>query len=351
MTLTVSGRALTATAVTAAAVTVTAAAAIAAPGGGGAARAGLAKRPSVIAHDGALTRSQQRAAARYWTPARMKAALPQRESAAGDAAARDAWLDGDSQGRGLRWVHGGTVEQATGKVFFTLNGTDYACSGTVIRSPDADVVLTAAHCVGDGGGDWATNWTFVPGYRDGTGPYGAFTARRFFVSPQWEDAGGGSAGAEGYDFAFVTVNPPVATDGDGDAPGNGGAAGVPGMGGPPGGLLPPGLPVAFGGLPRAATAYVFGYPAEPPFSGLYSDYCAGPATAAPVPGTTGLRCAMTAGDSGGPWLAGFDPRTGTGTVVAVTAFKYGGDMSVLYGTALGPAARELYQEASALASG
>lgn len=289
---------------------------------------------AALAHDGALTQSQQRAAARYWTPARMKAAVRDgssdaRASAAAAAATRDAWLDGDSGGDGLRWVHGGVVERATGKVFFTLNGTDYVCSGTVIRSPHADVVLTAAHCVGDGEHDWATNWTFVPGYRDGSAPYGAFTARRLFVSPRWADAGSDAPGAEGHDFAFVTVNP---------ATGPGGA----------GRRLPPGLRVAFAGVPQAVTAYVFGYPAEPPFSGLYSNYCAGPSMVAPMQGTTGLRCGMTAGDSGGPWLAGFDPRTGTGTVVAITTFKYSGDPSMLYGTALGPAARELYEEASAL---
>jgi hypothetical protein len=112
--------------------------------------------------------------------------------------------------------------------------------------------------------------------------------------------------------------------------------------------LPAGQPVAFTTAPGTGTqTYVFGYPAESPFSGQYSNYCAGPTAAAQLSGTVALRCDMTAGDSGGPWLTRFDPRTGTGTVVAVTTFKYSGDTAVLYGTALGPADRELYEEASA----
>ena len=60
-----------------------------------------------------------------------------------------------------------------------------------------------------------------------------------------------------------------------------------------------------------------------------------------------IACAMTAGDSGGPWLTGFSPQTGTGTITAVTAYKLSGDLRTLYGTVLGPAARALYLRASA----
>ena len=62
-------------------------------------------------------------------------------------------------------------------------------------------------------------------------------------------------------------------------------------------------------------------------------------------GVTRTRCAMTAGDSGGPWFAGFSPRTGTGTIVAITTYKISANPRVLYATVLGPAARVLYQEA------
>ena len=59
---------------------------------------------------------------------------------------------------------------------------------------------------------------------------------------------------------------------------------------------------------------------------------------------------MTAGDSGGPWLAGFRPRSGRGQVAAVTTYKMSGDLAVLYGAVLGPRARALYQRAVRLSS-
>jgi V8-like Glu-specific endopeptidase len=252
-------------------------------------------------------------------------------AAAGTAARGGAWVAGDTAGRGLRLVHGGPAAAATGKIFFTLGGSDFVCSGALVRSKHAYVVLTAAHCVRNGRGQWATNWTFVPGYKDGTDPYGQYTARRFFVSPRWT---GPDTGSERYDVAFVRVTP-VTTDGRRSRR----AAG------------PAGLPIRFAATQTVtgpSVAYVFGYPALAPYTGLYANYCAGQAAAAAIrPGSVRTLCAMTAGDSGGPWLAGFSPRTGTGTVTAVTAYKLSANMQALYGTVLGPSARALYQKASA----
>ena len=54
---------------------------------------------------------------------------------------------------------------------------------------------------------------------------------------------------------------------------------------------------------------------------------------------------MTAGDSGGPWLAGFSPRPGSGEVAAVSTYKVSDDLRVLYGAVLGPQARSLFNQA------
>ena len=126
-----------------------------------------------------------------------------RPSAVRRRGARVGWLTGDTAGRGLRLMHSGAVAAAVGKIFFTLGATDYTCSGTLVRSERGYVVLTAAHCVTNGRGQWAVNWTFVPGYNDGAEPYGQYTARRFFVSPRWK----GPADSERYDVAFVQVAP------------------------------------------------------------------------------------------------------------------------------------------------
>jgi V8-like Glu-specific endopeptidase len=244
-----------------------------------------------------------------------------------------AWLTGNTSGSGLRWGHGGAMADAVGKIFFTLGMTDHVCSGALVRSKHVDVVLTAAHCVSGGHGKWATNWTFIPDFRNGAEPYGEYTARRFFVSPKWK---GPDSGSERYDVAFVQVTPAT-------------------MHGRSRVSTPPaGLRVEFARsqtvaeLPRT---YVFGYPALLPFSGEYANYCAGAALvtrSGPRAGSAATACSMTAGDSGGPWLAGFRPRGGSGAIVAVTAYKLSGNTRTLYGTVLGQAARALYRAATRL---
>jgi len=91
---------------------------------------------------------------------------------------------------------------------------------------------------------------------------------------------------------------------------------------------------------------VFGYPADAPYNGQQLYYCSG--TVSPGPYQTadnGLTCAMTEGSSGGPWLAGFNPATGTGTITSVSSFKYSTDAQVLYGTPFGSVAQSLYTAA------
>ncbi len=207
------------------------------------------------------------------------------------------WVTGNTAGQGLRWTHGGTVSAAVGKVFFTSGGADYVCSGTLVGSGHAEAVLTAAHCVSGGPGAdgrqrWVSNWVFVPGYRNGLMPYGEYTARRFLAAKGWT---GPQGGTEQYDVAFVQVSA-------GTLHGKSGAA-----------VPPRGLPARFASRQDAAVparAYVFGYPSEPPFTGLYANYCAG--AVIPAGGSVRTTCGMTAGDSGGPWLAGFSPRPAAG---------------------------------------
>jgi V8-like Glu-specific endopeptidase len=303
----------------------------------------------------------QAAAVRYWTPSRMAAATDASAGPAGPAGDAPAGprrpggrlrqlarksspapqastaprLTGDTAGQGLSWTHGGAVAAAVGKVFFTLAGEDYACSGALVGGKHPDVVLTAAHCVSSGPGpggaaQWAANWVFVPGFADGLPPYGEYTARRFFVSPDWT---GPAGGREQYDAAFVQVAAATLH----------GAAGAWASGTA---QPPPGLPVEFAAGQDATPptrSYVFGYPAQAPYSGLDLNYCAGPAVASG--GSARTPCGMTAGDSGGPWLAGFSPRAGSGAVFAVSTYKVSGNPRVLYGAVLGPQARALYARA------
>jgi len=56
-----------------------------------------------------------------------------------------------------------------GKLFFTIDGQNYVCSGSVIGR---STVATAGHCISDGDGEFATNVLFCPSYRKG-GPQGS----------------------------------------------------------------------------------------------------------------------------------------------------------------------------------
>ncbi|MGW5490324.1 trypsin-like serine peptidase, partial [Streptosporangium sandarakinum] len=218
---------------------------------------------------------------------------------------------------GARWVTGGSVAQTTGRVFLTVGGVDYVCSAGSVRSANRDLVVTAGHCVKDGAGAWADNWVFVPGYDRGRQPYGQFTARRMFVAGPW------ARGADdSYDVGMVALN---TRNGRhlGDVVGA--------------------QEIAFG-TPRGRPAHGFGFPADAPYDGEQLVYCAGPVHDDPHEQTAdqGMRCDMTAGSSGGPWLTGFDAVTGRGTITSVSSFKYSDDHGTMYGPYFGSTIRDLH---------
>lgn len=221
---------------------------------------------------------------------------------------------------GTHWAAGGSVTRTTGRVFLTMNGVDFVCSASAVRSANRDVVVTAGHCVKDGAGAWAENWTFVPGYDQGRQPYGAFPARRMFVAGPWSRAGN-----DDYDVGMVAVD-----DQDGrhltDVVG--------------------GQPLGFD-APQGRRTYGFGFPADPPYDGERLLYCAGVPHGDPQGQTRdqGLRCDLTAGASGGPWLSGFDPGSGRGTLTSVSSFKYSNDQRTMYGPYFGSAVRDLFRGA------
>ncbi|MEU6429980.1 hypothetical protein ABZ860_29175 [Microbispora sp. NPDC046973] len=221
---------------------------------------------------------------------------------------------------GTRWAAGGSVTRTTGRVFLTLNRVDFSCSASAVRSANRDLVVTAGHCVKDGAGDWAENWTFVPGYDEGRQPYGAFPARRMFVAGPWSRSGN-----DDYDVGMVAVD-----DLDGQHLTD----------------LVGGQPISFD-PPRGRRTYGFGFPADPPYDGERLLYCAGVPHGDPQGQTRdqGLRCDLTAGASGGPWLSGFDPASGRGALTSVSSFKYSNDHRTMYGPYFGSAVRDLFRTA------
>jgi V8-like Glu-specific endopeptidase len=74
------------------------------------------------------------------------------------------------------------------------------CTASVVPSPGHNLVMTAAHCLG--ASKDAVSMVFIPGYANGIGPYGAWTAREAIVGPQWS-----SSGNPDYDVGFVVLSP------------------------------------------------------------------------------------------------------------------------------------------------
>ena len=77
------------------------------------------------------------------------------------------------------------------------------CSGTVVSGGDADLVVTAAHCVTSGPGPAAyADLEYAPAYRNGTAPYGVWKAARVTLDPRW------TGGADpDLDVAFIELAP------------------------------------------------------------------------------------------------------------------------------------------------
>ena len=74
----------------------------------------------------------------------------------------------------------------------------HTCSASVVLTAGRDVVLTAAHCLSGTG----QGLTFVPGYRDGAEPYGAWAVTAAYVDPRWT-----TSRDPQHDYAFLVVAP------------------------------------------------------------------------------------------------------------------------------------------------
>jgi V8-like Glu-specific endopeptidase len=265
----------------------------------------------------------------YWTDDRMRRAEQADDLAAVRASRRTRAVAGPAARRltapappvtsATRWPRGGLAGRAVGRVFFSLDGHDYACTGTAVVGQNRDTVVTAGHCVNAGPGAYARNWIFVPGYRDGSRPYGTWSARRLLAPDGWV-----RSGSTADDIGFAEVNRRAGrhlTDVVG------------------------GMRIAFD-QPVGAYVWAFGYPVGRPSLGRYVLYCRGTVRRDPY-GTAaqGLGCSMGGGSSGGPWLAGLSSTTGGGTVYAVTSFSYRGMPGVVWAPFLGRTAAALYRVA------
>ncbi len=236
----------------------------------------------------------------YWTPERMTTAIP------GDALLRDAAAAvpiGDldlglgptetTRANAQRVGNPGSKPfRAHGKVFFTLGGLDYVCSGTSTKSKTRSLVVTAGHCTYSEADGYATNFMFAPAYDDGPSKYGEWTAAKLKATPQWEANENIS-----YDVGMATMQKLNGKK----------LAKVVGKRG-----------IAFD-KGRNVRFDAFGYPAEEPFDGESMYRCDSPAEGSDngqnKPKPTRIDCNMTGGSSGGGWVV-------DGKVNSVVSYGY-----------------------------
>ncbi|MFD9476569.1 trypsin-like serine peptidase [Streptomyces nojiriensis] len=222
-----------------------------------------------------------------------------------------------------------------GRMYLVKGGGAYFCTASVVSSPGRNLVLTAAHCLL---GSDTQQVAFVPQYtRAKPQPYGMFPVLRdaggrskIWIDPRYRSQGVDRAAA--LDVAFAQVGPD--------------ARGFPVEAVVGGNRL-----VTGAGYTHARVALI-GYPA----SAARPRVCVNRTTKftsadARIPGSF-LRINCTGypgGTSGGPFLTGYDARTGTGDVVGVIGgWKTGGDKAdTSYSAYFGADIRKLYEKAVA----
>jgi hypothetical protein len=214
-------------------------------------------------------------------------------------------------------------DRVHGKVFFTRPGVgNFVCSGTVVDAQNRATVITAGHCVHDGG-QWSTNFAFAPGYREVAGfanaPYGLWGASDEAAPEPWVDS-------ENVKFdvgAAVLANDTLGRQ----------IENVVGA-----------RAIAFN-QPTGQAFRSHGYPAEPSaqhsFDGMRLWACDSASsitddpTSASGPATIGIGCDMTGGSSGGGWVNG-------GYLEGVNSYKYDSQPNLMYGPYFGATIQALY---------
>jgi V8-like Glu-specific endopeptidase len=286
--------------------------------------------------------SAARQARGFWTPARMRSARPVEITGPGasPAAANPRPKAGTAPHRVAAGAapadpapgsNFGAVADPTapvlrqnGVIFFQAGLFGLGrCSGTAVSSPNRSVVFTAGHCVhSEGGrrGHWyRESWVFVPGYRYGQRPFGAFPAKWLDTTRGWL-----ATGTENEDVAAAVVMPNERGERLEDVVGGAGIA---------------------WGLQANQVFDVHGYPVGPPFDGETQRLCSqtpflghDPASVfGRGPFNLAVGCEVTGGASGGGWTIHGDVLNG------VTDYGYTEDPGTDYGAYFGREVGRLYK--------
>lgn len=265
-----------------------------------------------------VSAADRTAAVSYWTPERIRQLGADDRLAPAETIAK-------------KWD--GQVPSGVGRLFFTFEpGGDMSCTATVVPSASKDVALTAGHCLNGGFTREdervkTSNAVFVPGYADGKQPHGMFPVRAYAWSAQYD-----GPSSSGSDDAVIALDP---VDGHHveDVAGS--------------------QRISLDSLPSTVDTTMLGYPVSRLARGESLVSCALPATYQTNSAYSywQTNCDMAGGASGGPWLRGFDPGTGRGTVFSVTSkgtMNEDGTTANLSGAAFTDDVRKLYERSGTL---
>ncbi|PRY18577.1 trypsin-like serine peptidase [Kineococcus rhizosphaerae] len=232
-------------------------------------------------------------------------------------------VTGASVSRATTWT--GTAVPTVGRLYFTQGRGKYECSASSVASPRGNVVVTAGHCVTEGGLA-STNVVFVPGLTPTSEPNGRFSVTKLFTTAQWKNGDQASAAALNYDVGFAVV-----------ATGTNGKSLRDTVGA---------YDVEFSDALGQVT--VLGYPGQGPTAdGNTLQFCSGLQFVDNGDDATtdhATQCDLAGGSSGGPWLRGFDAARRTGTVTSVVSFSYDDGSGILYGPRFGDVVQAVYTE-------
>lgn len=304
----------------------------------------LAAVPVAAGDAGTRAGAEHQRIVKYWTAARITNAKPRDfvRTVAGTFQPRAKPIKpppgGGGTVKGASWTQGGPIVQRSGKVVFTMGGSDYVCSASAVADSRAgySLVLTAAHCAYDEVAEvFATNWTYIPSfdtaptYTCAQSTYGCWTtaAGGLVVHSGYATAGGFNEQATVHDFAIAIVGPG----------GKSGTDQLDGLGS---------YRISYPAISTGGSVHAFGYPAAGKYQGNDLTYCAGPTFNDANNGnlTWGIACDMTGGSSGGPWLATFT-QAGAGTLTSLNSYGYRG-LSNMYGPKFNANTQGVYNAAN-----
>lgn len=234
---------------------------------------------------------------RYWTRARMAAAVPIDQVLPGGTTSYATQDDDVAQTAAARRG----VPRSVGKLFFSDGPSDFVCSASAIKTRRSVHAITAGHCVHTGPNvgllespRFYTNFVFVPRYHRGRAPDGRWVGRNAWAFNGWVNNE-----SYKYDQAIIAFQRLRGRKLEKVVGGN---------------------EVVWGKPQRRHGVRIWGWPAQPPYDGETARRCDGNTVRFEDTDDAAMRnCPLNGGASGGPWYLPNGLKANSGRIWAVTS--------------------------------